>query len=45
MIKDHHRKYPNEPVEPPELEFIRANQGDEENGGDDEGNKNKVEST
>ncbi|KAI8146779.1 hypothetical protein BJV82DRAFT_643323 [Fennellomyces sp. T-0311] len=26
VIKDHHRKYPNEPVEPPEMEFIYMNQ-------------------
>ncbi|ORY95836.1 hypothetical protein BCR43DRAFT_459761 [Syncephalastrum racemosum] len=26
VIKDHHRKFPNETVEPPEMEFIRMNQ-------------------
>lgn len=30
VIKDHHRKYPNEPVEPPEMEFIHAQQADDE---------------
>ncbi|KAI9316112.1 hypothetical protein BX666DRAFT_1955246 [Dichotomocladium elegans] len=35
VIKDHHRKYPNEPVEPPEMEFIHANQEHDENGDDE----------
>ncbi|CDS07257.1 hypothetical protein LRAMOSA01206 [Lichtheimia ramosa] len=30
VIKDHHRKYPNEPVDPPEMEFIQAQQADDE---------------
>lgn len=30
VIKDHHRKYPNKPVEPPEMEFIQAQQADDE---------------
>ncbi|KAI8379558.1 uncharacterized protein BYT42DRAFT_598546 [Radiomyces spectabilis] len=34
VIKDHHRKYPNEPVEPPEMEFIFINQKRDQ--GDDE---------
>ena len=37
VIKDHHRKYPNEPVEPPEMEFIHMNQlhGNVEDGEED----------
>lgn len=35
VIKDHHRKFPNEAVEPPEMEFIRMNQ--EHNDDDYEG--------
>lgn len=32
VIKDHHRKFPNEPAEPPELEFTkhRGEDGDED---------------
>ncbi|KAI8885730.1 hypothetical protein K501DRAFT_245453 [Backusella circina FSU 941] len=30
VIKEHHRKYPNEPVEPPEMEFIHLNQTKDE---------------
>lgn len=36
VIKEHHRKYPNEPVEPPEMEFIHLNQTKDE--ADFEGN-------
>ncbi|KAG2220303.1 hypothetical protein INT45_009936 [Circinella minor] len=38
VIKDHHRKYPNEPVELPEMEFIHMNQihGNGEDGEEDE---------
>ncbi|KAI8979810.1 hypothetical protein BDF20DRAFT_871845 [Mycotypha africana] len=30
VIKEHHRKYPNEPVEPPEMEFIFLSQKKDE---------------
>jgi splicing factor 3A subunit 3 len=30
VIKEHHRKYPNEPVESPEAEFIYLSQRKEE---------------
>ncbi|KAI8989387.1 hypothetical protein BDB01DRAFT_781602 [Pilobolus umbonatus] len=30
VIKEHHRKYPNEPVDPPEMEFIYLSQKKEE---------------
>lgn len=30
VLKEHHRKYPNEPVEPPEMEFIYLSQKKEE---------------
>lgn len=36
VLKEHHRKYPNEPVEPPEMEFIYLSQKKEES--DYEGN-------
>lgn len=31
VIKEHHRKYPNETVEPAEMEFIYLSQKKEEN--------------
>lgn len=36
VLKEHHRKYPNEPVEPPEMEIIAMSQKKEES--DYEGN-------
>lgn len=30
VIKEHHRKYPNESVEPPEMEFIHFTQKNDE---------------
>lgn len=39
VIKEHHRKYPNEPVDPPEMEFIYLLQRKDET--DYEG-KNKI---
>ncbi|KAL0075349.1 hypothetical protein J3Q64DRAFT_1755063 [Phycomyces blakesleeanus] len=35
VIKEHHRKYPNETVEPPEMEFIYLNQRKDESDDDE----------
>lgn len=37
VIKDHHRKYPNELVEPPELQYILQQQQRHEDGTEDSG--------
>ncbi|KAI9468682.1 hypothetical protein BDB00DRAFT_863467 [Zychaea mexicana] len=41
VIKDHHRKYPNEPVEPPEMEFIHMNLNN--GAGGEEGEEDELE--
>lgn len=41
VIKEHHRKYPNEAVVPPEMEFIYLSQKKEES--DYEGNIRKYD--
>jgi hypothetical protein len=41
VTKEHHRKYPNEPVEPPEMEYIYLSQKKEDT--DYEGKHNNKE--
>jgi splicing factor 3A subunit 3 len=41
VIKDHHRKYPNELVEPPELQFINQERQKLEDGSEESGKREK----
>lgn len=42
VIKDHHRKYPNELVEPPELQFIIQERQKLEDGSEEAGERDKT---